>query len=70
MIRVVNLMIGLSSTVNLCRRRRTSYEPDTTCPVYILEKNCKPDGGPSDSHLQMKMWIGWPPIHFTIFSKM
>ena len=55
MIRVVNLMIGLSSTVNLCRRRRTSYEPDTTCPVYILEKNCKPDGGPSDSHLQMKM---------------
>jgi len=45
MIRVVNLMIGLPSTINLHRKRWTSYAPD---------------GGPSDSHLQMKMWIGWP----------
>jgi len=39
MIRVVNLMIGLPSTVNLHRRRWTSYEPDAPRPVYILEKN-------------------------------
>jgi len=39
MIRVVNLMIELSSTVNLHRRRWTSYEPDALRPVYILEKN-------------------------------
>jgi len=45
MIRVVNLMIGLPSTINLHRRRRTSYEPDGPRPVYILEKNCKSDGG-------------------------
>jgi len=38
-IRIVNLMIGLSSTVNLYRRRWTSYEPDAPHPVYILEKN-------------------------------
>jgi len=43
-IRVVNLMIGLSSTVNLHQRRRTSYESDAPRLVYILEKNCKPDG--------------------------
>jgi len=68
MIRVVNLMIGLPSMVNLYRRRWISYEPDVPRPVYILEKKpkCKPDGGPSDSHLQMKMWIGWPLIRFTI----
>jgi len=39
MIRVVNLMIGLPSTVNLYRRRWTSYESDAPRPVYILEKN-------------------------------
>jgi len=39
MIRIVNLMIGLSSTMNLRRRRRTLYEPDAPSPVYILEKN-------------------------------
>jgi len=49
-IRVVNLMIGLPSTVNLRQRKRTSYEPDASRPIYILVKNCKPDGGPFDSH--------------------
>jgi len=39
MIRVVNLMIGLPSTVNLYRRRWTSYEPDAPCSIYILKKN-------------------------------
>ena len=39
MIRVVNLMIELPSTVNLCWKRQTSYELDTPRPVYILEKN-------------------------------
>jgi len=39
MIRVINLMIGLSSTMNLRQRRWTSYEPDVPRPVYILEKN-------------------------------
>jgi len=47
MIRVVNLMIRLSSTMNLHRGRWTSYESDAPRPVYVLEKkpNCKLDGG-------------------------
>lgn len=32
MIKVVNLIIGLPLTVNLCRRRRTSYESDVPYP--------------------------------------
>jgi len=36
MIIIVNLMIGLPSTINLYRRRWTSYEPDVLRPVYIL----------------------------------
>jgi len=51
MIRVVNLMIGLPSTVNLHRRRRTLYEPNVLRPVYILEKN------------QNVNWMGDHPIH-------
>jgi len=42
MIRIINLMIGLPSTINLLWRRRTlyePYEPNALRPVYILEKN-------------------------------
>jgi len=58
MIKVVNLMIGLPSTVNLHQRRWTLYEPDAPRSVYILKKNqkCKPDGRSSDLYLQIKMW--------------
>jgi len=59
MIRVVNLMIGLSSTVNLhfiwtgCpasnlhfwKKKKQNVNHMIPHPVYIFEKNCKPDGG-------------------------
>jgi len=37
----------------------------TSHPVYILKKNYKLDGGPSDSQFHLQMWIGWLPIRFT-----
>jgi len=39
MIRIINLMIGLPSTVNMRRKRQTLYEPNIQGPIYILEKN-------------------------------
>jgi len=47
MIKVVNLIIRLLSTVNLRKRKQISYEPDVARSIYILEKNCKSDGGHS-----------------------
>jgi len=42
---------------------------DIPSGLHFGKKNCKPDGGPSDSHLQMKMWTGWYPIRFTFWKK-
>jgi len=53
-IRVINLMIGLSLTVNLWRRR-TLYKSDAPRPVYILKKKIVNRMKPSGSHFQMNM---------------
>jgi len=39
MIRIVNLIIGLSSTVICIGEDKLRMNPDAPCPVYILEKN-------------------------------
>jgi len=85
MIRVVNLMIELSSTVNLRWRRQISYEPDVSCPVYILEKNqnvnrmgCHPvhifiwkckSDGPHPVYILKKIVNWMGGIRFSIFLK-
>ena len=65
MIRVINLMIRLLSTVNLRQRRRTSYELDVPCPFYILEKNCKPIR--FTIFFQNVKRMRWDPIHIFIW---
>jgi len=69
MIRVVNLMIELSSTVNMHRRRWTSYEPEAPHPVYILKKNQNVNrmGGDPIHIFKMKMWIGSPQSGLQFF---
>ena len=75
MIKLVNLMIRLPSTMNLHWRRQNSYEPDVLRLVYILEKNQNINriGGHSihisSSHFHLEMSIRWPPSNLQFFSK-